>query len=165
MGTCFMCGGETVERDTDFYCNTCEAVDIFTQKTINKDKIFIIGCSARKRDMVGPAKEVYHGPLWQSYRKYGEGFKCFVLSAKYGLIPCEQEIENYNTMLGRDVDKETMYNIVKDQVHILPEGDIVVAASKDYASILTMCGIDFEFVEGGIGYKRQKLNKIMLGLT
>lgn len=57
----------------------------------------ILACSDKKKNITGPALQVYDGQLFQTLRKYPPtGLDIFILSGKYGLIPAEKEIQPYN---------------------------------------------------------------------
>ncbi|NPA85297.1 MAG: hypothetical protein GXO07_04750 [Crenarchaeota archaeon] len=57
-------------------------------------------CTKRKRRAPGPAKLVYSGSVKNLFL-FSErvGAKCFIISAKYGLISCDEYIEPYDLYL------------------------------------------------------------------
>jgi hypothetical protein len=122
---------------------------------------FIIGCSATKLCERMPAMELYNGPLWQTWRKYNNGQQCYAISAKYGLIPATESIDPYDCLLGREVTPQQLFDLVCTQLPDFGTNNIYVAASAKYADVLRRCGIDFTFMGGGIGYKRQQLKNIL----
>ena len=127
---------------------------------------FIIGCSQRKSPESGAAVDVYRGSIWQTWKKHNTGHKCLALSALHGLIPSETQIDPYDCLLGRDVSMQTMTEQVQRQLSNLDldMDDIYVLTSKKYAEVLTDAGLDFTFVSGGIGIKRQKLAQLCRGV-
>lgn len=126
---------------------------------------FIIGCSQTKSTIPGPAVEVYKGSIWQTWKKHNTGHKCLALSALHGLIPSDTQIDPYDCLLGRDVSMQTMTEQVQRQLSNLnlDMDDIYVLTSKKYAQVLTDAGLNFTFVTGGIGIKRQKLGQLCRG--
>ena len=72
--------------------------------TKNMQYLLIIGCSQRKVESPGvlPAMDRYDGPTYRTLRKHfpdgdlPENLDIVIISAKYGLIECEQPIENYD---------------------------------------------------------------------
>lgn len=126
-------------------------------------KTFILGCSKTKRPITAAASEVYDGPLWKTFRAHNSGQRCLVLSAKYGLIESSMEISDYDTFLGRDVTAAQLITLVRTQIYHLDLDmeDLYVAASKDYADVLRAAGLNFTFIEGGIGDKRKHLKNLM----
>ena len=126
-------------------------------------KILILGCSAKKLSTAAAAQDIYQGPLWQTFRKYSDGaYTCYALSALHGLIPAEQVIEPYDCLLGRDVTLDELIAKLQNQVDVLDGAtEIIVATSKAYASALTAVGVEFSFVEGGIGTKRGTVGEML----
>lgn len=120
--------------------------------------VIIIGCSQRKKGKKGKAMDLYDGPLWQTFRKYNKNkYRVFALSAKYGLIPAEKVIADYNSLLGRDVSIKQLATKLKKQKKKYRLGKTTLFAGKQYAEAMKQAGIDFTFVTGGIGDKRKKL--------
>jgi|11BtaG_2_1085332.scaffolds.fasta_scaffold07440_1 hypothetical protein len=129
-------------------------------------KTFIIGCSKTKKPITAPAVEVYDGPIWKTWRAHSNNERCLALSAKYGLIESSMEISDYDTLLGRDTTPEAIIDLVKSQISRLDLSDeIYVAASKQYSQILRAAGLNFTFIEGGIGDKRKNLRQLITGET
>jgi len=72
-------------------------------------KIILISCSSTKLDHIAKAKNLYISPLFKYNLKYAQSFspaKIFILSAKYGLLSLEQEIEPYNETLNKATDSQ-----------------------------------------------------------
>ena len=129
-----------------------------------KRKTFIIGCSSRKKGKKAKAIDLYDGPLWQTLRKHGTGNnRIMALSAKYGLIPADKVIADYDCLLGRDVSSEQLVSKLKKQMKKYRLRNVHVVTSKKYCAALEKAGLkDFKFVTGGIGDKRKKL-RILVG--
>ena len=113
---------------------------------------------------------VYDGPLWKTFRKfcmYGgrmedNPFRFLVMSAKYGLIPIETFISNYDKLLGRDVKPQNLEKLIKTQVkkYKLNKKEVYAFTSRSYSDVLANAGVSFCYVKGGIGTKRNRLKKL-----
>ena len=72
-----------------------------SEKDTGSKVLIVTNCSKRKSQRGGPAKEVYRGPIKNLFRLSEKlGATCYVVSAKYGLLSCEEHIEPYDTYLG-----------------------------------------------------------------
>ena len=72
-------------------------------------KIVLISCASKKLEDKAKAKEIYISPLFKLNMKYALSLKpdkIFILSAKYGLLDLEQEIEPYNLALNNLKEEE-----------------------------------------------------------
>jgi hypothetical protein len=66
-------------------------------------KIVLISCVSKKRSYKSKAKDLYLSPLFIKSLKYAYKLKpdtIFILSAKYGLLDLNMEIEPYNLTLN-----------------------------------------------------------------
>jgi len=66
-------------------------------------KIVLISCVSMKRAYKSKAKDLYISPLFQKNLAYARKLKpdsIYILSAKYGLLDLETEIEPYNLTLN-----------------------------------------------------------------
>ena len=128
-----------------------------------KRKTIIIGCSARKKGKKGKARDLYDGPLWQTFRKYSKGnHRVMALSAKYGLISADKQISTYDCLLGRDRTQTELVRQLQKQLKKFRLRNVYVVTSKKYAQALRDAGLkDFKFITGGIGIKRKKLRGLL----
>ena len=72
-------------------------------------KIILISCGSQKLSQRAKVKNLYISTLFKLNRKYAEKLnpdKIYVLSAKYGLLDLEQEIEPYEQTLNSMPVKE-----------------------------------------------------------
>ncbi len=72
-------------------------------------KIILISCVSKKQTVKAKAKDIYISPLFKLNLAYANSLnpdKIFILSAKYGLLNLEQDIEPYNLTLNNLKDKE-----------------------------------------------------------
>jgi hypothetical protein len=69
----------------------------------NNGLLLLVSCSGRKNSAGGliPASERYTGQTFRYAKRLAEkeGLTLFVLSAKFGIIPADQPIPNYNQKL------------------------------------------------------------------
>jgi len=87
-------------------------------------RLLILACSATKRDLIGPARAVYNGPLYQTLRTVdpdGEMVDLAVISAKYGLIDGNQIITPYNAVID-DAARDRMIAAGPDELY--PQGNL-----------------------------------------
>ena len=66
-------------------------------------KIVLISCASKKLAHKAKAKDLYISPLFCGNLTYARSMqpdKIFILSAKYGLVDLEQELEPYNQTLN-----------------------------------------------------------------
>ncbi len=65
--------------------------------------IVLIACSARKRSLPAPAKDLYQGTLFQAARTWAEkrAERWFILSAKHYLLHPDRVISPYDQSLAR----------------------------------------------------------------
>ena len=66
-------------------------------------KIVLISCVSRKGNKKTKARDLYKGPLFTNSLKYAEKLnpdKIFIISAKYGLVELDEEIEPYDVTLS-----------------------------------------------------------------
>jgi hypothetical protein len=61
----------------------------------------VLGCVKGKRSGRHPAADLYTSPLWQRRRAYAKmaGRPWFILSAKYGLLRPDKEINSYDVAM------------------------------------------------------------------
>ena len=85
-------------------------------------KIVLLSCTKSKLDKPSPAKDMYSpSPMFQKTKVYGEALKpdrMFILSAKYGLLPMDKQIEPYDLTLKtmKKEEKDKWGETVKQQM-------------------------------------------------
>jgi hypothetical protein len=85
-------------------------------------KIVLLSCTKSKLDKPAPAKDMYSpSPMFQKTKEYGENLKpdkMFILSAKYGLLPMDKQIEPYDLTLKtmKKDEKDKWGETVKTQM-------------------------------------------------
>lgn len=66
--------------------------------------VILISCVSKKLQSKARARELYISPLFRMNLKYAQRFspeKVFILSAKYGLVGLDEEIEPYDVTLDK----------------------------------------------------------------
>jgi len=72
-------------------------------------KFVLISCVSSKSDKRSIAKDLYISPLFRYNLKYANSLKpdnIFILSAKYGLIELDEEIDPYDLTLNKMKDSD-----------------------------------------------------------
>jgi hypothetical protein len=72
-------------------------------------RVVFISCVSKKLSHRAKARDLYVSPLFRMNLAYAESLKpdaIFVLSAKYGLLDLEQEIEPYDQTLNKMSERE-----------------------------------------------------------
>ena len=140
--------------------------------------VLVIACGNRKqpsRSQGYPVRQIYLGPLWTTYRKWLDDHglhdknpvDVWVISAKHGLIPENQVIPVYNTLLTK-ASEPAFVQKLKRQLQAssrvrLREGPVTYAgpfsrSSPPYLSAMEKVGMDVTAIRGaGYGYMRQNL--------
>lgn len=102
-------------------------------------KITLISCVSKKLDKKEKAENLYVSPLFKfnlNFAKKLNSDKIFILSAKYGLITLEKEIEPYNltlnTMKNDEIKNwsEQVLNDLKKQADLEKDEFIFLAGEK-----------------------------------
>ena len=73
-------------------------------KLPNRNTIVLISCVRKKLPHKAKARDLYISPLFRMQLKYAQQFlpqKVFILSAKYGLVQLDEEIEPYDVTLNK----------------------------------------------------------------
>lgn len=107
-------------------------------------KIALIACVAKKRGHRCKASELYISPLFQyalAYAKQQNADKVYVLSAKYGLLNIDDDIEPYNETLRNkpvNVRKQWAADILHalQNIHNLNKDEFIVLAGQRYREFL-----------------------------
>jgi len=106
--------------------------------------IVLISCVSKKLPHKARARDLYIGPLFRMNLKYAQHFspqKVFILSAKYGLVQLDEEIEPYDVTLNKMSARERRIWAAKVvsqlRVHSGLENDhFVILAGQKYRQYL-----------------------------
>jgi len=107
-------------------------------------QIILVGCVSLKRSYVSPARDLYISPLWEGRRAYAEERGCpwYILSAKYGLLAPDDEIEPYDLKLDElPVDErcewsQQVFDKLESNESVLQGKTIEIHAGKPYVEYL-----------------------------
>jgi len=107
-------------------------------------KIVLISCVSKKLHHKSKAQDLYVSPLFQKnlqYAKFLKPDKIFILSAKYGLLRFDEEIEPYDKTLNkmRSNEIKEWANSVLNQlqkVSDLNKDEFVFLAGNNYRKFL-----------------------------
>lgn len=140
-------------------------------------RLVVLGCSETKIDVAGelPAISLYDGPFYRVLRAYlrefrwPESLSIAVLSAKYGLIGCVSQIENYDQRMTSKRACEIATGATRTfQQWIRGHGKVDLVLGKDYLRALSLDQVQAkpgrtraEVVEGGIGLKQSRFRELL----
>jgi len=126
-------------------------------------KIVLISCSSKKLPKKSKAKELYSSDLFKKNLEYAISLnpdKTYILSAKYGLLDLEEEIEPYNVTLNK-MNKEERENWARNVIKKLKEivdlenNKIIFLAGHKYREFLIPEIKNYEIPLKGLGIGKQ----------
>lgn len=126
-------------------------------------KVVLISCVSKKLSHSAKARELYISPLFKYNLDYAQTLnpdKIFILSAKYGLVDLEQEIEPYNETLNQKSNEEIklwadkVLKQLKEFVN-LKEDNIIFLAGENYRKFLIPEINNYEIPLKGLGIGKQ----------
>ena len=126
-------------------------------------KIVLISCASKKLGKKSKAKDLYVSPLFKYNLRYANSLnpdKIFILSAEYGLLDLEQEVEPYdktlNSMKQEDIKAwaERVLNQLKEVSDINNDKFIFLAGEK-YRKYIIQHLPNYEIPLKGLGIGRQ----------
>jgi cytoplasmic iron level regulating protein YaaA (DUF328/UPF0246 family) len=126
-------------------------------------KIVLISCASKKLKAKAKAKEIYISPLFKLNIKYALSLKpdkIFILSAKYGLLDLEQEIEPYNLTLNNFKEDEIkswaekILNELSRQAN-LKEDEFIFLAGEKYRKYIIPKINNYKIPLKGLGIGKQ----------
>jgi hypothetical protein len=106
--------------------------------------IALISCVSKKLLQKAKAREIYISTLFKLSLKYAEMkySRIYILSAKYGLLELEQEIDTYNETLNDKSKKERLewaekvMNQIKTKCDIQMDEFVFLAGRKYYENLI-----------------------------
>ena len=131
-------------------------------------KIVLISCASKKRRQKSKARELYISDLFKKELKYAQVLspdQIFVLSAKYGLVGMDDEIEPYdltlNTMSSSEI-KQWAHGVLRqlgEEVDLQNDQFVFLAGEKYRKYLLPyMTHVEIPLVGLTIGKQLQFLN-------
>lgn len=126
-------------------------------------KIVLISCVSKKQDYNTKAREMYISPLFKKAFAYACSLnpdKVFILSAKYGLIDMDQEIEPYELTLNKmnkdEIKKWAEEVLVKlKQETNLQNDEFIFLAGEKYRKYIIPYLIHYSVPMKGLGIGKQ----------
>ena len=126
-------------------------------------KIVLISCSSKKLSEKSKAKEIYSSDLFKKNLEYAISLNpdvVYILSAKYGLLNLEEEIEPYNVTLNK-MPKNAREDWARDVIKKLKEivdlerDKIIFLAGQKYREFLISEIKNYEIPLKGLGIGKQ----------
>jgi hypothetical protein len=105
-------------------------------------RVFLIGCSKTKLDHAAQAQHLYRGHLFKLSLAYAQNMApdaIFILSAKYGLLELDTEIEPYDQTLTKIAQVRSWAEQVVAQLGLLTnlkEDNFIILAGTRYYQFL-----------------------------
>ncbi len=126
-------------------------------------KVVLIACCSKKLNVRSKAKDMYISSLFKYSYKYASQLKpnyIFILSAKYGLLNPNDEIDPYNETLNNKSKKEIMLwadVVIKElSKHVnLNEDKLIFLAGNNYRQYLIDHINHYEVPMLGLGIGKQ----------
>lgn len=126
-------------------------------------KTVLISCSSKKSSVKSSVRNIYTSSLFKKSLAYAELLdpdNIFVLSAKYGLIGLDEEIEPYNQTLNSMTKSERkdwadqVISRLEEKVDLQKE-QIIFFAGKKYREFLIPKIRNYQVPLGGLGIGEQ----------
>jgi len=126
-------------------------------------KIVLISCVSKKLDHKAPARDLYISPFFKYNLKYANKLnpdKIFILSAKYGLLDLNKEIEPYNKTLNKMSlrEKQEWASLVSNdlkRVSDLDKDEFIFLAGDNYRKYLIKDLKNYSIPMKGLGIGKQ----------
>lgn len=133
-------------------------------------RIVLISCVSKKLSQCAKAKDLYVSTLFKLNLKYANKLSpdgIYILSAKYGLLNLDQDINPYeqtlNNMRANEVKQWADRVIIQiKEVCVIEETDFVFLAGEKYRKYLIphLRGVQIPLKGLGIGKQLQKLKEL-----
>ena len=108
----------------------------------NKEILILTSCSAKKKKTPErmKANDLYNGDLFNLVKKFAKrnNFTFRIISAKYGLISPDEDIEYYNKTIENNEDIQQLQELVNPKLNKLLNNydKILLIMGEDYKKIL-----------------------------
>jgi len=146
---------------------------------LNLRHLLILACSQRKRSDTDslPAIERYDGPTFRLLRRFlrkqpSAPLEIYILSAKFGLIPSDYPIPDYDQKMTRDRSRQLQPEVIAKLKHILnakPYQQLCICLGQDYFhaldkyDMLIKSGLAVRITTGSLGKKLATLHDWLYG--
>ncbi|MEG5035025.1 DUF6884 domain-containing protein [Microcoleus sp. AT3-D2] len=141
--------------------------------------LLILACSQRKRSDADslPAIERYDGPTFRLLRRFlrkqpSAPLEIYILSAKFGLIPSDYLIPNYDQRMTKMRSRQLQPEVIAKLKHILnakPYQQLCICLGRDYFlaldkyDMLIKSGLIVRVATGSLGKKLSSLHDWLYG--
>ncbi|MEG4345742.1 hypothetical protein QUB70_21045 [Microcoleus sp. A003_D6] len=141
--------------------------------------LLILACSQRKRSDADslPAIERYDGPTFRLLRRFlrkqpSAPLEIYILSAKFGLIPSDYPIPDYDQKMTRARSRQLQPEVMAKLKHILnakPYQQLCICLGRDYFlaldkyDMLIKSGLAVRIATGSLGKKLATLHDWLYG--
>ncbi|MFF8629696.1 DUF6884 domain-containing protein [Streptomyces werraensis] len=156
---------EQTQRLINGYLGTDDDEDQAPEVSPERKPLVVVACGGKKSDAPGkiPAEERYTGNYFRACLMAADVMDgpTMILSAKYGLIPLTEEIENYDVKLGDP--GSIRLGDVRRQVEALglEDAKVTVLGGERYVKAARQIWPDAEApLKGGIGQQLKQLAEI-----
>ena len=127
------------------------------------EKIVLISCVSKKLSKESKAQDLYISPLFRYNLEYAKSLKpdkIFILSAKYGLLNLDEEIEPYNKTLNEmnsNEIKEWANSVLNElsKVSNIKEDEFIFLAGDKYRKYLISHMNNYKIPLKGLGIGKQ----------
>lgn len=138
-------------------------------------EIVLIACAKTKLPHSAKAKEIYGGALFSKCYAYANKLSpdfIYILSAKYGLLRLNQEVDTYEQTLNKmrtDEIKEWAGKVLTQlkEIHSLEEDEFTFLAGVNYRKFLLPYIRNYKIPLNGLrqGKQLQRLNELLNEIT
>lgn len=116
-------------------------------------KLLITGCSKKKSNIPGRAKDVYQGQIFKKCLELAtkKNYDLRILSAKYGILNPNTIIYAYENVIKNKTDVTNLFNLIHDKFEALQSQyqKILVVMGKKYRDVIESWFDErFEIMEG-----------------
>jgi len=126
-------------------------------------RIVLLSCVSKKQNHKSKAKDLYLSPLFKKSLRYAEFLnpdRIFVLSAKYGLVELDEEVEPYDKTLNKmssdeKIDWANMVLGQLDKVVSVGKDTFIFLAGNNYRKFLLPHIKYYEIPMEGLGIGKQ----------
>jgi hypothetical protein len=152
-------------------------------KLANDERLVLLCCGETKLDRSAPARELYTGPTWQTFRTHAPAglANVAVVSAEYGLVHGDEQLDTYEqpmTLRRQSVVRANLERQVEALAKRLgkPVREVIIVGGSDYRQAqveavlrLMQAGkvapdANIIQVDGQIGEQRQQLGELLRGM-
>jgi len=125
-------------------------------------KIALVSCASKKKDIKTNAEDLYISSLFKYNLQYAKKIadKVLILSAKYGLLRLDEEIEPYEKTLNKmplEERKEWARKVISQlkEISNIKKDNFIFLAGKKYRKFILPYLMKYEIPMEGLGIGKQ----------